>query len=135
MWDTKAIGRGLALPDLVLRSEWDRTRTVALAPLLEIAFPRAVERLDRTLRRLLPLFPSDPTLALRVEVFARGLRYEIDKVDGSVLISSSDNELERALHYGTREIPTVRPIHTLVGYLTESVALSTIVFTSKNRLL
>jgi hypothetical protein len=132
MWDTKAIGRGLALPDLVLMNAWEMKRTVALASLLESAFPRAVERLDRDLRRLLPLFSANPPLTRRIEEFTKGLGYEADEIDGHVFITSSDPELERALHYGTREIPPVKPIFRLVGYLTESVVLSSIVFTSKH---
>jgi hypothetical protein len=134
MWDTKAIGRGLALPDLWLMSVQEKTRSDILLPLLEIAWPRAIARLERELKRLLPGLAADPVLAARVGAFSGGLRYAIDEEDGHVLVfNDSDPELERALHYGTRALPAVRPCHLVVGYLSESKALSEIIFTTLNR--
>jgi hypothetical protein len=131
-WDVKAIGRGLALPDRYIQRAHEQRRTAMLAPLLAVAWSRAVVRLREDLLKLLPSI-SDLTLAKRVGVFTEGLRYEIDAVDGHVLILTSDPWLERALHYGTQAFPTVRPLHRLVDYLTESVALSGIVFTCRDR--
>jgi hypothetical protein len=130
MWDTNAIGRGLALPDLYIHAAQERARTDALAPVLELAWPRAVRQLQKDLEKILPSV-KDPALAKRIGGFSGGLRYELDRYDGHVLLLSEDPELERALYYGTRELPTMRPLALLVRYLTESGVLSALVFTHR----
>jgi hypothetical protein len=130
MWDTDAIGRGLALPDLWIHAVQERARTDALAPVLKLAWPRAVRLLHRDLERILPSV-KDPALAKRIGLFSAGLRYELDPHDGHVFLLSEDPELERALFHGTRSLPTIRPFALLVHYLTQTGVLSALVFTHR----
>jgi len=130
MWDTNAIGRGLARPNRYIHAVQERRRTEALADVLKIAWPRAVTLLRKDLEKIVPSI-KDPALAQRIANFSGGLRYAIDPYDGHVLLRSADPDLERALHHGTRELPTVRPFHRLVHYLTETVVLDSLVFTHR----
>jgi hypothetical protein len=126
-----AFGRFFArvYADLDARDRIDEIK--GLKPLLDAAWPKAVRRLHMDLIKVAANIP-DEILKVQVENFALSLSYHIDdKEIGRVCILSSNRYLERALYYGSRQIPAIRPLQLFAGYLEESEALDSIVFTAR----
>jgi hypothetical protein len=71
------------------------------------------------------------SLVKRLHAFPDSLHYEINR-DRTILIYSSDRELERALYFGTRELPRLRPIDFLVARMLLRLQDSSLVFTARD---
>jgi len=70
-------------------------------------------------------------LVKRLQSFPAGLHYQVN-TDGTVLIYSADRYLEKALYFGTRELPRLRPIEFLVSRMTLRLAEASLVFTARD---
>ena len=70
-------------------------------------------------------------LVKRLQSFPDSLQYQIN-TDGTVLIYSSDRYLEKALYFGTRELPRLRPIEFLVSRMTLRLQDRSLVFTARD---
>jgi hypothetical protein len=71
------------------------------------------------------------SLVKRLTDFPDTLHYQINR-DSTILIYSTDRELERALYFGTRELPRLRPIDFLVARMMLRLGDSSLVFTARD---
>jgi len=70
-------------------------------------------------------------LVKRLQSFPESLQYQVNS-DGTVLIYSSDRYLEKALYFGTRELPRLRPIDYLVFRMSLRLQDRSLVFTARD---
>jgi hypothetical protein len=71
------------------------------------------------------------TLIKRLQAFPESLHYALHP-DGTIFIYSTDRYLEKALYFGTRELPRLRPIDFVVSRLTFLLKDHSLVFTARD---
>lgn len=70
-------------------------------------------------------------LIVRLEAFPNSLSYQIHHYSGTVLILSSDQYLEMALRYGTRELPILKPLQRVARQLEMILGKDSPIFIAK----
>jgi hypothetical protein len=71
-------------------------------------------------------------LIQQIDLFPSTIAYTIHEKAGTVVLSSSDKPLERALEFGTRDLPVIKPLTRLARFLTKALGTNSVVFIDEN---
>lgn len=133
MFDLKAMARAHAFLHRTILNKKKADAINLLLPHFDEIWKKAVSRLQTEMEKA-ALSVKDETLKLEIIAFAGSLQYTFYENDGHILITSHNLHMERSLHYGTTELPVIKPLEMLVRFIKENVMFDKVVFTARQHI-